>query len=93
MKASEYKTKAELLLKRYIESEPDKNAFEMNKEQGEIADEFLHLVFFFNSELPMYKEMLSPSGCPTFTKYDKAPEKYMRRFIHYLNEFFCNENE
>lgn len=52
-------------------------------------DEFLHLVFFFNPEIPMYKEMTSKDPeISGLTKYDRNPRKYIERFIYYLEEYF-----
>ena len=97
MTVKEYKAKAEMLLKEYIDnySEDDRNSFilsEQAKRCNEIKDEFLHLVFFFNPDMPLYKEMISFSDIPPFTKYNREPKKYMERFIYYLNEFFCNDS-
>lgn len=58
------------------------------KNREDIIDEFIHLIFFFSPEIPMLKEMQSADiAYPGFTKFGKNPEKYMERFIHYLDEF------
>lgn len=93
MKARDFRIKAEELLKRYNENKIPDSAFDENVECNAIKDEFLHLVFFFNPEIPMLKEMQASSPYPGLTKLDRAPENYMQRFIHYLNEFFPDDNE
>lgn len=84
MTTKEFKEKAEILLKEYITelSKVNKNDFQRTDRCYEIEDEFLHLVFFFNQDLPLFKEMQSNS-----IKYASKADEYMKRFIHYLNEF------
>ncbi len=89
MKASEYKEKAEILLEKFCEYKTN-NSFD-NEEYSGIKDEFLHLVYFFDANLPMLEEMKQGTAHPGLTKYDRDPEKYMRRFLHYLNEYCINK--
>lgn len=93
MTAKEYHTKAKALLKQFTENKHSNSYLEEpNSEYKSAIDEFLHLVFFFNPEMPLYKSMQTPShdscGHLTSTKYFNNPQYYMELFIYYLEEYF-----
>ena len=90
MTVAEFKGKAEKLLNEYIENK-DNASLDWQRIE-DIKDEFLHLVYFFSPNIPMLKEMQTADvEYPGFTKYGKRPEKYMKRFIHYIDEFCKDE--
>ena len=88
MTAKEYKEKANEILQEYIKEKNkiNPNEFATIERCCELEDEFLHLVFFFNPNMPMLDEMKSNS-----LKYRCNVIKYIERFIHYLNEYCQNE--
>ena len=86
MTAKEFKEKAEKLLSEYEAG--DDYSFTWQR-GSEILDEFIHLVYFFDSNLPMLKEILSddPKIPHSNQSYYHNPKIYMKRFIHYLEDY------
>ncbi len=95
MKAQDCKLKAEQLLAELKGINYDKwrdfSSDDNSKKYWKIVDDFLHLVFFFNPEMPLYKEMIDVRVGEHSNNLKKEPEYYMQRFIELIDKYAIDE--
>lgn len=86
METKDYITKATALLKRLEKLQAPKS-FTDDGEYRDIEKEFVHLVFFFNADMPLYKEITSKPADSLGVLNQRTLPDYIKKFIYYLNEF------
>lgn len=88
-----FRDKAQALLDKSKGIAYDANSFDGNPAMEEIVEDFLHLVFFFDKDMPMYKDMTGKDDIVTRNLSADTLEFYVTKFIHYLDEYCIDEEE
>lgn len=82
-----FRDKAQVLLDKFRALGYDENSFDLQDDADEIVNDFLHLVFFFDREMPLYKDMIEKNEFRLRNLSGSTMEYYATKFIHYLDEY------
>ena len=88
-----FRDKAQALLDKSRSISYDANSFESCPDMDAIVEDFLHLVFFFDKDMPLYKDMIGKDDIVTRNLSVETLEFYITKFIHYLDEYCIDEEE
>lgn len=86
-----FRDKAQALLEKSKGIDYNPNSFDGCPDMDEVVEDFLHLVFFFDKDMPLYKEMVGSDNMHSRNLTGETLEYYANRFIHYLDEYCINE--
>ena len=88
-----FRDKAQALLDKSKSIAHNANSFGACPDMDVIVEDFLHLVFFFDKDMPLYKDMIGKADIVTRNLSAETLEFYVTKFIHYLDEYCIDEEE